>query len=72
MAYIELNTFLKIKNIADSGGHAKHIIQSGMVRVNDEVESRVRRKLHAGDRVVVDNKEYIVEAEVCRMKEKNK
>ena len=47
--FIELNNFLKIKGIAGTGGKAKLLIRSGMVKVNDEIETRNKRKLRKGD-----------------------
>ena len=51
--FVELNKLLKFENLVSSGGEAKQLIQSGLVLVNDGVESRVRRKLVAGDRVAL-------------------
>jgi ribosome-associated protein len=48
-------------NLADTGGQAKYLIQSGMVEVNGEVETRRRRKLVAGDLVCLDDREFAVE-----------
>jgi len=64
--YIELNTFLKVVCIANTGGRAKLIIRSGKVKVNTEVETRNKRKLHAGDTVEFDGKKYIVDEKVVR------
>ena len=52
---IKLDQFLKLAQIVDSGGQAKHLIQAGYVRVNGEVETRRGRKLHHGDVVLVDD-----------------
>lgn len=53
--YIKLDQFLKLAQIAPSGGHAKQLIQSGMVQVNGEVEIRRGRKLFTGDQVTFEN-----------------
>jgi len=58
---IRLDQFLQIKGIAQTGGHAKLLIQDGEVFVNGEVEMRRRRKLIAGDIVSVDGKDWIIE-----------
>lgn len=50
---IQLDQFLKLKGAVQSGGEAKHLIQSGEVTVNGEVETRRGRKLHQGDKVSV-------------------
>jgi ribosome-associated protein len=67
--YIELNTFLKIKGLADTGGKSKVLIRSDKVKVNDVVETRNKRKLFAGDKVEYEGQKFVVEAEVC-LKEK--
>lgn len=64
--YIELNSFLKIKNLATTGGQAKILIRSGAVLVNDQVETRNRKKLLAGDQVQISDTVLIVEPEVVR------
>ncbi|MCC3316624.1 RNA-binding S4 domain-containing protein [Nocardia africana] len=46
---IRLGQFLKLANLIDSGSEAKTVIAAGLVRVNDEVELRRGRQLHAGD-----------------------
>ena len=56
--YIELNTFLKLKGLASSGGEAKHIIRSGAVKVNGETETRNRKKLRKNDVVEFEGKNY--------------
>ena len=51
--HIDLLQFLKATGIAMTGGEAKAIVDEGLVKVNDEPESRRRRKLRDGDRVLV-------------------
>ena len=46
---IELYKILKIENLAQSGGEAKHVIADGFVRVNGVVETRKRKKILSGD-----------------------
>lgn len=52
--FIELNKLLKLKSIAQTGGHAKVMVTEGEVSVNGEVETQIRKKLRAGDVVTVD------------------
>lgn len=52
--YIELIKLLKLKQIAQSGGHAKMMVEDGIVRVNGAVELRKRNKLRPGDIVEVE------------------
>lgn len=47
--FIELNVLLKLIGLAPSGGAAKAMISEGAVRVGKTVETRIRRKLRAGD-----------------------
>ena len=65
-AYIELNTFIKLKNLAPTGGQAKLLIRSGEILVNGEVEKRNRRKLQVRDKVECNGKMYVVENEMVR------
>ena len=60
MKYIELNTYLKIKGIASSGGNAKRIIRNGEILVNDTIETRNKKKIVGGDKITHKNKEYLV------------
>ena len=64
--HIELNSFLKVVGIANTGGRAKLIIRSGAVKVNTEVETRNKKKLHAGDTVEFDGKKYTVDEGLLR------
>ena len=49
--YIKLGQALKAVNLVGSGVEAKVVINDGLVKVNDEVETRRGRKLFDGDRV---------------------
>jgi ribosome-associated protein len=51
--YIELIQLLKVEGIAETGGHAKFIVDEGEVIRNGEVEYRKRAKLVPGDRIEV-------------------
>lgn len=48
---IRLDSLLKFAGLADSGGAAKVLIQSGRVQVNGEWEQRRSRTVSAGDRI---------------------
>ena len=61
MANIKLDQFLKLKGVVRSGGEAKHLIRSGAVQVNGQVETRRGRKLAPGDVVRVGDREWVVE-----------
>ncbi len=60
---IELQQFLKLSGAAESGGHAKQIITSGLVLVNGQKETRRSLKLRQGDQVSFENKTFEVAAE---------
>ena len=56
---MKLDQFLKWNNIVASGGEAKMLINSGLVKVNGEIEKRRGRKLNEGDIVMFSNNEII-------------
>ena len=58
---IKLDQFLKLAQVVKSGGEAKQLIQTGLVMVNGAIEMRRGRKLRAGDVVVVDGEELVVD-----------
>jgi ribosome-associated protein len=51
--YIELMAFLKAIGLAETGGHAKFIVDEGEVLRNGEVEYRRRAKLIKGDQIEI-------------------
>ncbi|MDF1673033.1 MAG: RNA-binding S4 domain-containing protein [Vicingaceae bacterium] len=56
--YIELIKLLKLLNLVESGAEAKIVVEEGLVKCNDVVEFRKRKKLRAGDKVYF-NEKYI-------------
>ena len=64
--HIELNAFLRINGVANTGGKVKLIIRGGSVKVNGEIETRNKRKLHKGDLVEYLSKKYLVEEKFLR------
>lgn len=60
--YIELIKLLKLIHIAESGGHAKMMVEDGEVMLNGETEFRKRAKLRPGDLVKTSGKEIFIEA----------
>jgi ribosome-associated protein len=46
---VELYKILKFEGLVGSGGEAKAAVESGLVKVNNEVETRKRKKIVAGD-----------------------
>lgn len=59
--FIELIQLLKVLGIAETGGHAKIIVEDGLVKVNGNVEDRKRAKLRIGDKVEVDGQTIVME-----------
>jgi len=59
--YIELIKLLKLLHIAESGGHAKIMVDEGEVKLNGVVESRKRAKLRPGDKVETSGKQISIE-----------
>ncbi|MCR1810871.1 RNA-binding S4 domain-containing protein [Sulfurospirillum sp. hDNRA2] len=49
--YIELYKLLKVMGVAESGAHAKMLIEEGQVRRNGEVETRKRAKIVSGEKI---------------------
>jgi ribosome-associated protein len=55
--YIELIKLLKYMRLAQTGGHAKIMVDEGLVMLNGEVEMRKRAKLRPGDIVEADGQQ---------------
>lgn len=51
--YIELIQLLKACGIAESGGHAKQLVEQEMVSRNGALETRKRAKLIPGDVITI-------------------
>ncbi|MAV37921.1 MAG: RNA-binding protein [Planctomycetaceae bacterium] len=58
---IQLDQFLKWVGAVGTGGEAKRVIQAGRVRVNDQRETRRRRKLSPNDVVVLGERSFVVQ-----------
>ena len=58
--YIELNKLLKTMSLIESGGMAKQIILDELVLVNNEVETRIRKKLRVSDVVEFDGNKVVI------------
>ena len=48
---IELMKLLKFAGLVGTGGEAKIVIREGMVKVNGDIETRLRKQIVAGDEV---------------------
>jgi ribosome-associated protein len=58
---ITLAQFLKVVQVADSGGMAKALVREGRATVNGESEERPGRKLAKDDVVEIDGKTFTVD-----------
>ncbi|QGY44569.1 RNA-binding S4 domain-containing protein [Maribellus comscasis] len=54
--YIELVKLLKLLGLAETGGHAKILVEEGEVSLNGTREFRKRAKLRKGDIVSIFDK----------------
>ena len=52
--YIELIQLLKATGIAQTGGHAKMIVDDEIVYRNGELETRKRAKIKVNDQLIID------------------
>lgn len=50
---INLDQLLKWANIVSTGGEGKHLILTGQVKLNDQIETRRGKKVYPGDVVSV-------------------
>ena len=53
--FIQLNNLLQVKQVAQTGGHAKILIRNEEVKVNGEIETQVRKKIKSGDIVEIES-----------------
>ena len=59
--YIELIALLKAVGMAQTGGHAKMIVDDEVVIRNGELETRKRAKLIPGDVIEIEENKIILE-----------
>lgn len=57
---VELCKIIKFEGIASSGANAKHMISNNEVLVNNQLETKKRKKLMAGDIISVGEKRYVL------------
>ena len=58
---IPLIALLKATGVVESGSEAQEVVTAGMVLRNGEVETRKRAKITAGEVIVFENYEILVE-----------
>lgn len=59
--FIRMDQFLKFAGVAETGGHAKQMIQEGIVLCNGEACTQRGKKLYPGDEVQVENYQLLVD-----------
>ena len=59
--FIPLIALLKATGVVESGSEAQEVVTAGMVLRNGEVETRKRAKITAGEVIVFENFEILVE-----------
>lgn len=59
--YIKLGQLLKLAGLVGSGVDAKYVINEGLVKVNDEVDTRRGKKIYPGDIVSFNGETIKVE-----------
>ena len=52
--FIRLDSLLKFSGLAETGGHAKLLVQNGQVMLNGEVCTMRGKKIRTGDKVLYD------------------
>ena len=55
--YIKLNQWLKKEGLAYTGGEAGMMVEQGLVTLNGQKVTEIRKKLHDGDEVSVNGAE---------------
>ncbi|MBQ1310755.1 MAG: RNA-binding S4 domain-containing protein [Blautia sp.] len=58
--FIKLGQALKLAGVVEDGGEAKAVIADGLVKVNNEVDTRRGRKVYRGDVITFRDREIKV------------
>lgn len=53
--FITLDKLLKFSGVADTGGQAFLMVEDGVVRLNGQLVTEKRKKVHPGDVVNIDD-----------------
>ena len=61
--FIKLDQALKFSGVAETGGHAKELIEKGAIRVNGEVCVSRGKKLFPGDNFEYRDVRFLIEQE---------
>ncbi|MGM0417462.1 MAG: RNA-binding S4 domain-containing protein [Thermodesulfobacteriota bacterium] len=57
---LELYKILKLDNQVQSGGEAKFVISEGLVKVNNEVETRKAKKIYNNDIIDFEGEKILI------------
>lgn len=60
--FIELVQLLKATGLCSTGGHAKMVVDEGLVTVDGQIEKRKGCKIRVGQRVEFDSQSVIIES----------
>ena len=60
----ELYKILKFEGLVGTGGEAKTVIAEGLVTLNNDVETRKRKKVVVGDIIEFNADKYQIELEI--------
>lgn len=63
---IRLDQCLKLLNLVQSGGEAKHLIQGGQVLLNGVVETHRSKKIASGDVISFRGRDYTASQDMLR------
>ncbi len=58
--FIKLDSAMKLAGIVTTGGHAKMVIQEGLVKVNGNICTQRGKKLKSGDTVEFENRGFVI------------
>ena len=58
--FITLGQLLKKCDLVSTGGEAKFFLSSHDIKVNGEEERRRGKKCYEGDRILIDDQEYLI------------
>lgn len=53
--FITMDKLLKFSGVADTGGQAFLMVEDGVVRLNGQLVTEKRKKVHSGDVVNIDD-----------------
>lgn len=53
--FITMDKLLKFSGVADTGGQAFMMVEDGVVRLNGQLVTEKRKKVHSGDIVNIDD-----------------